>query len=195
MPEHRGGPVRVAPLDPGDAALRTAAAQLLVDEFRAHWPEAWPALADGEAEVGRALEPGRVAFGARTADGTLIGWIGAQPSYDGLVWELHPLVVAAPHQRRGVGRALVQRLERELHERGAITIVLGTDDEAGLTTLGGVDLYPGLLGKLAAARSIGRHPLDFYRQLGFEVSGVIPDANGFGKPDILMAKRVGPRPA
>ena len=34
------------------------------------------------------------------------------------------------------------------------------------------------------------HPAGFYQRMGFEVVGLIPDANGPGKPDILMAKRV-----
>jgi aminoglycoside 6'-N-acetyltransferase I len=35
---------------------------------------------------------------------------------------------------------------------------------------------------------------EFYRKLGFVIVGVVPDANGPGKPDILMAKRVGRQP-
>jgi aminoglycoside 6'-N-acetyltransferase I len=34
------------------------------------------------------------------------------------------------------------------------------------------------------------HPAGFYSRMGFQVVGLIPDANGPGKPDILMAKRV-----
>ena len=34
------------------------------------------------------------------------------------------------------------------------------------------------------------HPAGFYMRQGFEIVGLIPDANGPGKPDILMAKRV-----
>jgi aminoglycoside 6'-N-acetyltransferase I len=34
------------------------------------------------------------------------------------------------------------------------------------------------------------HPAGFYLRMGFKVVGLIPDANGPGKPDILMAKRV-----
>jgi len=39
-------------------------------------------------------------------------------------------------------------------------------------------------------RNLGRHPYEFYQKLGYVIVGVIPDANGLGKPDILMAKSV-----
>jgi aminoglycoside 6'-N-acetyltransferase I len=107
------------------------------------------------------------------------------------VWELHPLAVAPHVQGRGIGRALVERLEQEVRSRGGLTICLGTDDVTGrLTSVGGVDLYPGVLAKLEGLQQVRRHPFAFYVRVGFEVVGVIPDANGFGKPDILMAKRV-----
>jgi aminoglycoside 6'-N-acetyltransferase I len=186
------GPPSIGPLAAQDAALRAAAARLLVDEFREHWPDAWPTLADAEREVELALAPEKVALAALGADGALLGWIGALPMYDGAVWELHPLVVARSAHGRGVGRALVAALEAELHGRGALTLWLGTDDEAGLTSLGGIDLFPDPIGRLASVESSPAHPLGFYRAVGFSVAGVVPDANGRGKPDILMAKRIQP---
>jgi len=39
-------------------------------------------------------------------------------------------------------------------------------------------------------KNLQQHPFEFYQLLGFEIVGLVPDANGFGKPDILMAKRV-----
>ena len=33
-----------------------------------------------------------------------------------------------------------------------------------------------------------RHPFQFYRKLGYVVTGVMPDANGRGRPDIYMSK-------
>lgn len=57
--------------------------------------------------------------------------------------------------------------------------------------LGGIDLYAALPSALDAVRSWGRHPLPFYERLGFRVIGVMPDANGPGKPDIFLAKKLG----
>jgi aminoglycoside 6'-N-acetyltransferase I len=46
-------------------------------------------------------------------------------------------------------------------------------------------------GHLVAARDhSGGHPMSFYRALGFVVTGVVPDANGRGRPDILMSRRI-----
>lgn len=171
-------------------ALHAAAAALLVAGFRAHWPGAWPDLAAASAEVAECLASERICRAALDEAGALLGWIGAQPAYDGQVWELHPLVVRPESQGRGVGRALVADLEAQVAARGGLTIMLGSDDEAAMTSLGGLELYPDPLAQLAAIRNLRRHPYEFYQRCGFSLVGVIPDANGPGKPDILMAKRV-----
>lgn len=93
-------------------------------------------------------------------------------------------------QNQGVGTALVKDLEQQVKQRGGLTVRLGTDDENNRTSLGGVDLYPNVLEKLSKIEDLRRHPYVFYRKLGYEICGVIPDANGFGKPDILMCKQV-----
>jgi aminoglycoside 6'-N-acetyltransferase I len=69
---------------------------------------------------------------------------------------------------------------------------LGTDDESDMTSLAGKDLYPNVLAHLADIKNLKGHPFEFYEKVGFVLVGVIPDANGPGKPDILMAKRLGP---
>jgi aminoglycoside 6'-N-acetyltransferase I len=43
---------------------------------------------------------------------------------------------------------------------------------------------------VAKIKNLNQHPYKFYQKLGFVIVGVIPDANGPGKPDIIMAKRV-----
>jgi aminoglycoside 6'-N-acetyltransferase I len=60
----------------------------------------------------------------------------------------------------------------------------------GLTSLGGRDLYPNVLEHAANIQNLAGHPYEFYQKVGYVVVGVIPDANGPGKPDIYMAKRL-----
>ena len=82
--------------------------------------------------------------------------------------------------------------EALVRKRGGLTIWVGTDDEDNMTTLAGVDLYPNVLEHLAQIRNLRCHPYKFYQKLGFVITGVMPDANGRGKPDIFFAKRVTP---
>jgi len=100
------------------------------------------------------------------------------------------MVVAEPHQGKGYGRLLVQDLERLVADRGALTLLVGTSDETDRTTLFGADLYDDTPNQLAKLRSTRSHPLDFYLKVGFTVVGVVPDAEGPGRPTITLAKRV-----
>ena len=171
-------------------AYAPLAAALLVAAFAEHWPHAWPNLESAMAEVEESLAQDRLSRIALNDDRQLLGWIGGAPGYNGRVWELHPLAVAPGWQGQGIGRALVHDLEAQVHQRGGLTLLVGTDDERQMTSLGGVVLYPDPLRHLAAIRNIHRHPFGFYQKLGFSLVGVIPDANGLGKPDLVMAKRV-----
>jgi aminoglycoside 6'-N-acetyltransferase I len=166
------------------------AAQLLVDAFREHWPDAWPTVEEGLKEVGEMLETGRICRVAVDEEGNLLGIIGGIPGYDGHVWELHPLAVQPSLQGQGIGRALVEDLEAQVRSKGGLTITLGTDDEDGMTTLANTDLYENLWEKIRDVQNLKGHPFEFYQKMGYVISGVVPDANGPGKPDILMAKRV-----
>ena len=94
-------------------------------------------------------------------------------------------------QNKGVGAALVRDFETQVKLRGGLTIRLGTDDENNRTSIGGVEIYPNILEKLAKHKKIcAAIRSSFTKKLGYEICGVIPDANGFGKHDILMAKRL-----
>lgn len=181
---------RIVDLSEADDDRIEQAAQLLFTAFRDR-SAAWPDIASARREVIESLEPGKLSRVAIDDDGKVLGWIGGQPHYDGMAWELHPLVVAAERRRQGMGRALVENLETIVAERGALTLWLGSDDEVRETSLADVDLYDDLPAKLASFRSGGDHPAEFYRRLGFRIVGVMPDANGRGRPDIFFAKRVG----
>jgi len=173
-----------------DATMIDAVAALLVTGFAEHWPDAWPNHEAAVEEVRESLEPGRISRVAVDDHGTVLGWIGGLHEY-AYVWELHPLVVRADRQGQGIGRALVADLEALVAARGGLTLRLGTDDDSNQTSLGGVDLYPNVWEHIASIRNLDRHPYEFYQKLGFVIVGVIPDANGVGKPDIMMAKRLG----
>jgi aminoglycoside 6'-N-acetyltransferase I len=181
----------IADLQPNDAAAIEQAAHALVVGFRDQAPDAWPDLAAARTEVQGALEPGKVCRIARDTDGSVLGWIGGHLFY-ARVWELHPLVVIPSAQRREIGRALVANLEVQVRQRGGMTILLGSDDETNMTTLSGVELYPDVWTHISTIRNLRGHPFEFYQKCGFVIVGVVPDANGYGKPDILMAKRVAP---
>ena len=166
-----------------------AAATLLVENFDA--PFGWPTLARALEEVQYVLREG-FAFAAVSEAGDVLGWIGGLPEYEGRVWELHPLVVHPQHRHRGIGRALVAAFESEARVRGAYTATLGTDDTSAMTSLSAVeDLYNDIPAHIRALHDLGRaHPFAFYQKLGYVVTGVLPDANGPGKPDIYMSKRL-----
>jgi aminoglycoside 6'-N-acetyltransferase I len=182
--------MQIVDLQPEDQVAIYEAANLLVEGFKEHWPQAWPDIEAALAEVQDSFQPDRISRIAIDAGGTVLGWIGAIPEYNGNAWELHPLVVHPGHQGQGIGRALVADLGRLVCQRGGITLYLGTDDEDNMTSLGGIDLYPDVLRHVANIKNRRRHPYEFYQKLGFVIVGVIPDANGPGKPDIIMAKRL-----
>ena len=184
-------PVDIRELRPEAQDLCLQVAGLLLEAFREHWPGAWPTREAALQEVRESFGPDRISRVAAASDGTTLGWIAGQEQYDGHAWELHPLVVRPGHQLQGIGTALVKDFETQVRARGATTIWLGTDDEDQLTSLGGADLYPDVLGRASTIRNLRNHPYEFYLKLGYVIVGILPDANGPGKPDILMAKRVG----
>ena len=183
--------MRIISLSSDDHSLIQQAAQLLVDTFREHWPDAWSTLEEGLEEVREMLESERICRIAVDEKGNLLGMIGGIPGYDGNVWELHPLAVQPSLQGQGIGRALVEDFEEQVRLKGGLTITLGSDDEDGMTSLSNVDLYENLWEKIRDIRNLKNHPFEFYQKMGYVITGIVPDANGRGKPDILMAKRVG----
>ena len=184
--------VQIITLSPDDEQAIEQVAALLIEGFKAHAPNAWSHMVTALEEVGESFGADRISRIALDQSGEVVGWIGGLSHYDGNVWEIHPLVVKPSRQGGGIGRQLVHDFENLVRKRGGLTIWVGTDDEADMTTLAGVDLYPNVLGHLAQIRNLRRHPYEFYQKLGFAIAGVMPDANGRGKPDIFLAKRVTP---
>ena len=182
--------VQIITLSPGDDEAIEQVAALLIEGFKAHSPNAWSNMAAALEEVRESFGENRISRIALDSNGEIVGWIGGLNLYDGNVWEIHPLVVRPNRQGQGIGQQLVHDFEDLVRKRGGLTIWVGADDEDNMTTLAGIDLYPNVLEHLAQIRNLRRHPYEFYQKLGFVVTGVMPDANGHGKPDIFLAKRV-----
>jgi aminoglycoside 6'-N-acetyltransferase I len=182
--------MQIVDLLPDNESAISQVAELLVEGFAANWPGSWPDLESAQEEVQESFAAGHVSRVALDEDGTVLGWVGGISQYRGHVWELHPLVVRVSQQGQGIGRALVADLEERVKERGGLTVTLGTDDVTGQTSLSGIDLYPHVWEHVAHIKNLKRHPYEFYQKQGYVIVGVMPDANGPGKPDILMAKSV-----
>ena len=168
---------------------RVQAAQMLTDEL----PQGWETLQDAMDEVNELLdddEPDAVFLAAMEGD-EVVGWCGMLPEYNGNVYELHPLVVRDDQQGKGVGTALMHAIEKCAKDKGGLTMMLGADDEkpGGETSLANADLYDNLPKRIQAFEP-GTHQTAFYLKLGYKVVGVVPDANGKGKPDIILAKKL-----
>jgi aminoglycoside 6'-N-acetyltransferase I len=180
--------MKITDLTPAHNRAIKQTANLLLNSFGR--PEAWPTIESALEEVEDSLAEGRISRIAIDEAGDVVGWISGIRQYDGNVWELHPLMVDEAHRKQGIGRALVKDFESIVRERGGVTVTLGTDDLENQTTLGGVDLYPDVWRYVKTIQNLRRHPYEFYQKLGYVIVGVVPDANGMGKPDILMAKKV-----
>lgn len=164
------------------------AARILREAF-ANTPSVFAAEAGAQTEVESFVASDERGAAAALDGAEVLGWIGWVKAYSH-GWELHPLAVDPRCQRRGIGTFLVRELEHRAQAAGILTLWLGADDEFGGTNLYGTDVFPDVLRHAARVEQTTRHPIAFYRKLGFEVVGLLPDVNGFGKPDILMAKRL-----
>lgn len=161
------------------------AAQMLTQQL----PNGWATLEEAMEEIKERLIPENTLLAA-VEKGEVVGWGGIlAPIYGGNVFELHPLVVEGSHQKKGIGRALVQALEQAAREQGGLTIYLGSDDDQGegKTSMAKVDLYQNLSAQMANFTP-GGHAAGFYLKMGYKLIGVMPDASGLGKPDLFFGK-------
>lgn len=183
-------PIEIVEFNPTDEIRLAQAASILYDAMEPV-TDAWPTV---EAALGEILDlakiKGGVVFLALDEEGEVCGLVAGQPRYTGHVMELHPIAVRPRSQRCGIGRALVAALEDAARKLAYTTILLGSEDETGQTSLAGKNLYPDPLEKLSAMEVKPASPVGFYRRLGYCVVGVVPDANGAGRPDIWMAKKI-----
>jgi aminoglycoside 6'-N-acetyltransferase I len=181
--------MQIAVPDAADTRLIDALARLTYDSARSHNPAWLPTLQDAAETVHDALSPQTLCRVLMDGEKP-IAWIAATPQEHG-VWELHPLLVAPAHQRKGHGRTLVAEIERLALAQGARTMILSTADAVRATTLGGIDLFVNPLAALAdidVTDAKAGHAYQFWVKVGYSLVGVLPDAEGPGIPSIQCAK-------
>lgn len=170
----------------------------LIQESMREFSSAWPTF---DASLGELLDAARreegILLAAVSPAQRLCGMLSGAPEYVGQVLRVDLVAVTAEFQRRGVGRMLMQSLAEIGRNRGYHSLLARVPDEAGRTPLAGVELYPSPLAHLQALKEnlSGRnpaldHPVSFFLRLGFHLCGVVPDAHGCGRPEILLSRRI-----
>ena len=162
-------------------------ATITYEAFQENAPAWLPTIESAREEVLEALTPGRharvILEGSRP-----VGWIGVITGEH--VWEIHPIAVAVASQYKGYGQQLVAHIEEMARSSGALTLFAGTGDEVGTTNLFGHDIYRDPVAAIADIEATGRNPFEFWLRAGFKIVGLMPDAEGPGKPGIHLAKRI-----
>ena len=173
-----------------DENLNRQMAEILLDGFSDTGTEAWQAIEECEKEVADSLDEKKISRIAIDDEGEVLAWTIGEEIYTNYTWELALLVVRRDAKQKGIGRKMLEDFENEVLKRGGSVVFLGSDDENNRTSLGGIELYPNPLEHLAKIKNLGGHPYEFYQKCGYTIIGVIPHANGFGKPDIWMTKQI-----
>ncbi|HFT7046578.1 TPA: AAC(6')-Ia family aminoglycoside 6'-N-acetyltransferase [Citrobacter braakii] len=165
------------------------AAKILKKTFLDIKNNSWPDIESAINEVEECIEHPNICLGICDKS-KLIGWIGLRPMYN-KTWELHPMVISTEYQGKGIGKRLINELEKRAKEKGIIGIALGTDDENSKTSLSMCDINEtNIFNEINNIRNINNHPYEFYKKCGYIIVGIIPNANGKRKPDIWMWKDI-----
>lgn len=165
------------------------AAIVLFEASKSITLDSWKTIKSCKKEVKECCDKKHITCGL-VENNELIGWVGLRPMYN-VTWELHPIMVKPSHQGKRIGSRLLDEIEKIAREKNILNIILGTDDELGQTSLSGKDLYHlDLYDEIINIRNLKNHPFEFYQKNGYKIIGVIPDASGKSKHDILMGKQL-----
>ncbi len=179
--------ITLVDLDLEDTAQVDRLARMTFEAFQEHAPDWVPTIDLALNKVKATGKPGR--FGrVILQQGQACGWIGVIKGQH--IWEIHPIAVAIERQNKGLGRLLVEDVARIAKDAGALTLFAGTSDETGTTNIFNVDLYASPVQAINDLEATGRNPFEFWLSVGFAIVGVMPDAEGLGKPGIHLARRV-----
>ena len=69
-------------------------------------------------------------------------------------------------------------------------MLVGTSDTGDATSLSNVDLYDRPGTRIDAMTTQAPHAVELWRRAGYTIVGVLPDAEGSGRPSIQLARRL-----
>ena len=179
----------IVDLKPEDTALIQQTAQIAYETSQTISKIWLPDMDAALEEVYDSLNQDEGVSRVLLIDNTVAAWIGIFPLYSKIV-EIHPLIVNPAYQNRGLGRRMVAQAIAWAERRGALTLFVGTSDETMATSLSllGIGLYGNPGGAIANFHQLKSHPCGFWLKMGFRIVGVLPDAEGPGMPNIMLAK-------
>jgi len=177
-------------LKTADKKTKEEAIRILHNTFSDKGLTVWNTIKKARDELTECTKKNCICLGF-VKKGKLIGWIGLRPLYNKITYELHPLVIKKEEQFKGIGTFLLKEIEKTARKKGILNIVLGTDDETGSTSLSQADLSRvDIFDAIKSIKNLNQHPYEFYQKNGYIITGIVPDANGPNKPDILMWKKL-----
>jgi len=166
------------------------AAELLYITFSEINGTLWPKNEkDAFIEVKECIKGSNICIGIKL-ENKLIGWAGLRPMYE-KTWELHPMVIKQEFQGKKYGQKLLNELENIAYKNGIIGIVAGSDDETNSTSLSDKEINgENIFEEIKCIKNYKKHPFEFYKKCGYNIIGIIPNANGQNKPDIWLWKDI-----
>jgi aminoglycoside 6'-N-acetyltransferase I len=151
----------------------------------------WPDLNEEIAlkTVDESIADENISIGIKV-NNQLIGWAGLMPMYKN-TWELHPMAILPKFQGKSYGKILLNEIEKIAQKKGIIGIFVGSDDETNKTSLSEVEITKdNIFEEIKRIKNYENHPYEFYMRCGYSIIGIIPNANGSKKPDILLWKDI-----
>jgi len=181
--------MRIVDLSTEDDCVVEQVATLLLEGVAVHSSNPWSDVTSALDEVGESFDANHISRVAFDDGDTMLGWTAGYSTYNGYIWQLYPLVLATHSFNLDIGHLLIQDFEEQVRTRGGLSILLSIDVEPAL-------IAPSILCEnnlwqhMTALQRLDNHRIEFFRQLGFTIVGVIPNAHGQGKPDVLLERSV-----
>jgi len=122
----------------------------------------------------------------------VIAFVGVLHHVFPKAYQIEPLIVEHQFRRQGIGGKLLELTEFKLKQEGIHTLFITAQDTESSTNLSGQDFYADNPLALLANIEYSNHPMRFYEKRGYHITGIIPDANGFGRPEYILSKRILP---